>query len=1791
MGYPFKKIAMQQGNFTFFISLAVLLLLPADPALRAKDWPMWRYDAARRGYSEERLPEALHLQWVLELPSPRTAWPSTQNEILFDRLYEPVLLGKTIFLASMISDKVAAHNTEDGRELWTFYTEGPVRFAPAAWNDKVYFTSDDGYLYAVNAADGSLAWKFRGGTSDRKVLGNHRLISAWPARGAPVVYDGTVYFGASIWPFMGIFIHALDAETGAIIWSSSGTGSSYMNQQHDSAAFAGVSPQGYLAATEKYLVIAGGRTVPAVFDRKNGEMKHFNVASRAMGDKGGGGYEVVCGENFYLNRGKLYRMDNGRFFASADALVVSDHAVIGKDKEGIIAFRPRCEEVETKDNKGKVTKKTVIKKTWSTPLERKIDQVFLRSGTRLYCSGDKGEILAVDLPFLDRGVRVSWSTKLPDHPLNMIVGDGKLIVTTDQGRIYCFGKEDRGLPMPVSKKTDPVTLISKGAAWKYLDAGGDQGARWRAADFDDGKWASGKAPLGYGEGGEATELSFGPDKNKKPITCYFRRGPEIPREGRYSELRLNVLVDDGAVIYLNGKEVGRISMPGGEVRHDTKASEAVEAKEFQEIRTSGEHLRAGKNVLAVEVHQASRTSSDLRFDLELIGTPEGQKSKFRLRDPEDQWSRLARDILQTAASAREEKMAEGYCLALGLGSGRLVERLASQSKLHVIAVDPDRRKVDAFRRRVDRMGAYGTRIAALAGDPLEMELPAYLAELVVAEDPEAAGFGRDERFIQRIFHILRPYSGVACFVSQDGEHRSFARAAGALQLDKGRVERSGNFTLLRRTDAPTGSGEWTHQYGDAANTVSSRDTLVKLPLGLLWFGGPSHEGVLPRHGHGPTPQVVGGRLFIEGRNMIRAVDIYTGRLLWESNLKDVGQYYDNLSHEPGANILGSNYVSLRDGIYVIHGKKCLRLHPATGKTISEFQLPEREGEKDPPDLGYICVWENDLVIGSQLTGFSPPDFTLRDFAGLKDDPLKNAVQAIHALKDFEPIPREKDEKPDDKNEKARNDRKFLFENLNKLLMDSDMIARIPLKVRHKADAEGEEKKLKEYLEKVPGRKPTDHEALVIKRDLLHRYYKTAKYESKPAGKFGSFLRSGSKKLHVLDRHTGQIQWEHEALYEFRHNGIAMGKGFLFAIDRMSDREADLNRRRGQPANEKARVVAIDLQGGKVAWSSSRRVFGTWLGYSENHDVLLQAGSSSRDRAHDEVGKGLVAYRGSTGKVLWENDESYSGPCVIIDHTLITQVDGSPGFALDLLTGELKMVPHPLSGELIKWQYNRNYGCNTAVGSPFLLTFRSAAAGYCDLAGESGTGNFGGFRSGCTSNLIPAGGILNAPDYTRTCTCSYQNQASLAMIHMPENEMWTFSPYKYDGKPVRNLGLNFGAPGDRRGADGTLWLDYPVVGGNSPHSSVHVFSDDVDYIRLHESRIQGGDLPWVASSGLTGSGEIAIKLISPSEFEVANEVQGRSPLKASNATISAAVSSRTIPRNGERNFTSLKKGRLMNDLEATIGGYKELAAPSLTVEFWIQADCEFDYVDARGKDKSEQGFVIDNRQLRLRYFVSNKKGDQNEKVVTIASKDKIPDNKWIHVAFTYDAASGVGTLFRDGKAVGTHDGPDNRPLWWNHSTPDLVVGKEASFRSYLDELRICRGALKPEQFLCSSTAGGDNGNGGMHREDVVGYWRMESNKLKRRDANLALECTYTVRLVFAEIEDLQPGERIFDVALQGRTHLQDFDIAEAAGGSNRIVIREIPDLFIPDYLRITLISKSERRPLLCGVQVIGKSRGF
>jgi len=168
-----------------------------------------------------------------------------------------------------------------------------------------------------------------------------------------------------------------------------------------------------------------------------------------------------------------------------------------------------------------------------------------------------------------------------------------------------------------------TTLIPTGAVWKYLDNGSDQGTAWRGTTFSDSAWASGPAQLGYGDGDEATTVSYGPSATAKYVTTYFRRSFSVADRTAFTSLTLRLLRDDGAVVYLNGVEVFRSNMPAGTISYTTLASVALSAPDesaFVQASISPASLVNGANVLAVEIHQADPTSSDISFELELTGS-------------------------------------------------------------------------------------------------------------------------------------------------------------------------------------------------------------------------------------------------------------------------------------------------------------------------------------------------------------------------------------------------------------------------------------------------------------------------------------------------------------------------------------------------------------------------------------------------------------------------------------------------------------------------------------------------------------------------------------------------------------------------------------------------------------------------------------------------------------------------------------------------------------------------------------------------------------------------------------------------------------------------------------------------------------------------------------------------------------------------------------------------------------------------------------------------------------------
>ena len=167
------------------------------------------------------------------------------------------------------------------------------------------------------------------------------------------------------------------------------------------------------------------------------------------------------------------------------------------------------------------------------------------------------------------------------------------------------------------------TFVDRGSDWLYL-TGVTPDVDWNQPSYDDTSWTLGAAEFGYGDLDEETVISYGPDPNDKFITTYFRDSFEVIDASSWNALILRLLRDDGAAVYLNGKEVFRSNLPQATFDENALAEYTIEDDDestFWETRIDHKLLVDGTNYLTVEIHLESASSEDLSFDLELLGRP------------------------------------------------------------------------------------------------------------------------------------------------------------------------------------------------------------------------------------------------------------------------------------------------------------------------------------------------------------------------------------------------------------------------------------------------------------------------------------------------------------------------------------------------------------------------------------------------------------------------------------------------------------------------------------------------------------------------------------------------------------------------------------------------------------------------------------------------------------------------------------------------------------------------------------------------------------------------------------------------------------------------------------------------------------------------------------------------------------------------------------------------------------------------------------------------------------------
>ena len=164
-----------------------------------------------------------------------------------------------------------------------------------------------------------------------------------------------------------------------------------------------------------------------------------------------------------------------------------------------------------------------------------------------------------------------------------------------------------------SQSTDHwETIIRAGDNCRYFVPDSDIGNDWKGKDYDDSNWDLGQSGLGYGDNDDNTLL---PDAT---LSVYMRFEFTVNDLSDISDLYLDMDFDDGFVAYLNGTEVARENVVDPiswnmelDDLHEAGLYSGISPERFEIGEFISSVLVAGKNVLAVEVHNHKASSSDM----------------------------------------------------------------------------------------------------------------------------------------------------------------------------------------------------------------------------------------------------------------------------------------------------------------------------------------------------------------------------------------------------------------------------------------------------------------------------------------------------------------------------------------------------------------------------------------------------------------------------------------------------------------------------------------------------------------------------------------------------------------------------------------------------------------------------------------------------------------------------------------------------------------------------------------------------------------------------------------------------------------------------------------------------------------------------------------------------------------------------------------------------------------------------------------------------------------------------
>jgi len=216
--------------------------------------------------------------------------------------------------------------------------------------------------------------------------------------------------------------------------------------------------------------------------------------------------------------------------------------------------------------------------------------------------------------FASISVTIPWSTT--NAPLGYHTLEGSVTVVAGETSTL---DNTNIVSVIVATGLTTNTLVAKSAPWKVFDQGLDlAGTPWKKADYYDGFWTSGTAPLGYGLTNIATIIGYGGISTNRYVTSYFRR--EFTMDAVPMTMTGRMMRSHGAILYLNGTEIARQNMPADPVSYSTLSSGMVtgaNATNYFGFTVPTNALVVGRNLFTAELHLAAVTNTTAGFAVEL----------------------------------------------------------------------------------------------------------------------------------------------------------------------------------------------------------------------------------------------------------------------------------------------------------------------------------------------------------------------------------------------------------------------------------------------------------------------------------------------------------------------------------------------------------------------------------------------------------------------------------------------------------------------------------------------------------------------------------------------------------------------------------------------------------------------------------------------------------------------------------------------------------------------------------------------------------------------------------------------------------------------------------------------------------------------------------------------------------------------------------------------------------------------------------------------------------------------